>query len=429
MNRRPTAVLPGAFLGLALVAALPASAQVLKCLGADGSVAYVQGTSCPGDGLPMAQKPRHEASAPASEAVPPAHVPAGGVVDAPLPLVETGVPAITQYAGRFGWLDADTLALTTYSDPPAKAPWMVRRVVAFDLPRRTATTLVQRGFLDCTDPAHGLVSLEIGDLESRFGIGGTGQSPAGRFDAWNPSTHALEPTPAGAFAGWHPHACVKTAPDDLAVADLALSKKPMRYLEPEHGVIEWGLGADGHPMPPTLQGAKHHAVLPLSINDISHDVRWLPFAKAYQLAAGTPETPLVTMDPEGRVTRRAVPAALVHSLEAAGATGRGRLIAVRDGALYVQPGAARNGGGLYLVQGEQSRRVWCTATPAAGQAQGDDACTMSQPPQVAPDGCSVAFDAKPAKPARAFAGDPTFKVIELCTPVQKGKTLRLSLAR
>jgi len=306
---------------------------------------------------------------------------------------------------------------------------MVRRVVAFDVPRRSASTLVTRGFVDCIEPSHGLVSLEIGDLESRFGVGSKGAPPVPRFDVWNPATHALAPAPADAFAGWHPHACVKTAPEDLAIADLSLDKKPLRYLQPEHGVIAWGIGADGHPEPPTLRGAKRQAALPLSINDVSHDVRWLPFAKAYQIAAGTRDTPLITMDLDGRVTRRAVPAPLVQALSAANAAGRGRLIAVRDGALFVQSGPARSGGGLYLVQGERSRRVWCTAAPSAGQAAGDEACTMAQDPQVSPDGCSVAFDAKSATPAGPFAAEPTFKVIELCTPAQKGKAQRVSSAR
>ena len=250
-----------------------------------------------------------------------------------------------------------------------------------------------------------------------------------RFDVWDPAAHALAPAPAAAFAGWHPHACLKTAPEDLAISDLSLDKRPLRYLEPEHGVIAWGIGADGHPEPPTWRGPKRPIPLPLSINDVSHDVRWLPFAKAYQLTAGTRDTPLVTMDLDGRVAKQALPAALVQALDAAGATGRGKLIAIREGALFVQPGAARNGGGLYLVQAGRSRRVWCTATAAPGQAPGDDACTMSQAPQVAPDGCSVAFDAKPATSAGAFAAEPTFKVIELCTPAQKGKAQRVSSAR
>jgi hypothetical protein len=424
-------------LALALAGTGPACAQILKCQAADGAVSYSQGTSCPAGSRPQAMKPPRdaasatpgEAPAPMALAQPAAHPgPAGAVVDAPLPLIETGVPAITQLAGQYGWLDADTLALTTYADPPAKAPWMVRRIVAFDVPRRSASTLVARGFVDCVDPAHALVGLELGDLESLFGVGSKAPPPAAQFQVWDAGARTLAPAPAATFAGWHPHACLKTSAEDLAIADLSLDKKPLRYLEPEHGVIAWGIGTDGHPEPPTLRTARHHAALPLSINEISHDVHWLPFAKSYQLTAGTRDTPLITMDLDGRVTKRPVPAALVQALDAAGATGRGRLLAVRGGALFVQPGPARQGGGMYLVQGERSRRVWCTASPAAGQAAGDEACTLSQPPQVAPDGCSIAFDAKPAAPLARFPADPTFKVIELCTAAEKTKATHVSLA-
>jgi hypothetical protein len=81
----------------------------------------------------------------------------------------------------------------------------------------------------------------------------------------------------------------------------------------------------------------------------------------------------------------------------------------------IQPGPAANGGGLYLVQGEQSHRIWCTATPSPGQAAGADACTMSQAPAVSPDGCRIAFDARPAGAiANGYPASPTVKVLTLC---------------
>ena len=44
----------------------------------------------------------------------------------------------------------------------------------------------------------------------------------------------------------------------------------------------------------------------------------------------------------------------------------------------------------------------------------DDACATSQPVQVSPDGCRVAFDAKPA----TGGPDPTVRVLEVCTPAE-----------
>lgn len=348
----------------------------------------------------------------------------GSPVDAPLQLQETGVPVIVQVAGRFAWLDDDTLAVTTFADPNAKAPWMVRKIIAYDVPSRSSTTLVARGFVDCTNADHNLVSLETGDLESRFAIGSRAAPPVQQFQLWDPAARRLTPAPPEFKAGWHPSACMKPAPEDLAVHDLFGSRKPVRYLQPEHGILTWGaLDDNGHPSGPTLVTAKKKVALALGFGEISHDVRWLPFRKAYQLAPGVHDRaldpprdlPLITMDLDGRLARHALPAGLVHQLDALGSSAPAEMIATQAGDLVIQPGPAASGGGLYLVQGEQSRRIWCTATPAPGQATGPDACTMTQAVAVSPDGCRIAFDARPATPvANGYPAAPTLKVLTLC---------------
>jgi hypothetical protein len=217
---------------------------------------------------------------------------------------------------------------------------------------------------------------------------------------------------------------MKPAPEDLAIHDLLGSKKPVRYLQPEHGTLVWGaLDGSGHPEGPTLLSPKRKIALALSINDISHDVRYLPFRRAYQLEPGAHDramdpprdVALVTMDVDGRLARHAIPAGLTRQLDAAGAPAPAEMIATKAGDLVIQPGAAANGGGLYLVQGDQSRRVWCTAMPAPGQAAGAEGCTMSQAVAVSPDGCRIAFDARPASTLpNGFTASPTVKVITLC---------------
>jgi hypothetical protein len=395
--------------------ALPVSAQVQKCAGSNGSAAYSDKACTQRD--PQATAPAPAAAARAG--VPP--------VDAPLETIDTGIPVITQMPGRFAWLDDQTLAVTTFADANAKAPWMVRRIVAWDVATRTTRTLVPRGFVDCINAGHRLVSLELGDLESRFAVGGRGVPTVQQFQVWDPATRTLAPAPADLRAGWHPEACLKPAPEDLAIHDLAGSKKPLRYLQPEHGTLAWGALDDaGHPSPPALFTPKKKIALALSINDISHDVRWLPFRQAYQLAPGAHDraldpprdVPLLTMDLAGRVTRRPLPAALVRQLDALGATAPAEMIATNAGELVLQPGPPARGGGLYQVQGEQSRRVWCTATPAPGQASGAEACAMTQPPALSPDGCRLAFDARPAGvAANGFPGAPTIKVLTLCDDI------------
>jgi len=397
---------------LALALSMPARADLQKCLDARGTPIYTDG-DCPAAGKP----------APAAAPIAPARAGTGSApVDAPLEILETGVPVITQMPGRFAWLDDDTLAITTFADPHAKAPWMVRRIVAWSVPGRSASVLVPRGFIDCANATHHLVSLEVGDLESRFAIGSRAAPAVQQFATWDPIAHKLGP--AIDAAGWHPRACLKPAPEDLGVRDLLASKKPVRYLEPEHGTLTWGaLDDSGHPAGPTLVTPKKKFALALTLSDISHDVRWLPFRKAYQLAPGNHDrlqdpphdTPLVTMDLDGRVTRHALPAGLAHQLDALSPPAPAEMIATGAGDLVIQPGPAASGGGLYLVQGEQSRRVWCTARPAPGQAAGVDGCAMSQPIAVSPNGCHIAFDARPAAAvANGFPGAPTVKVLTLC---------------
>jgi hypothetical protein len=396
---------------LALALSTPAFADLQKCVDAQGELTYTD-KDCP-----VAAK-----HAPAPSGMPAKAGPAAAPTDAPLEILDTGVPVILQMPGRFAWLDDDTLAITTFADPDAKAPWMVRRIVAYAVPTRTVGVLVPRGFMTCTDPGHRLVSLETGDLESRFAVGSHAAPSVQQFAQWDPATRKL--TPATDAAGWHPGACLKPAPEDLGVHDLLASRKPVRYLEPEHGTLTWGaLDDSGHPAGPALVTPRKKVPLAVAINDISHDVRWLPFRKAYQLSPGTHDrlqdpprdAPLVTMDLDGRITRHALPAGLLRQLDALAAPAPAEMIATGAGDLVIQPGQAAQGGGLYLVQGERSRRIWCTTRPVPGQAASGDGCTMSQPLAVSPDGCRIAFDARPAGAiANGFPGAPTVKVLTLC---------------
>src|SRR3954464_4771778 len=138
-------------------ATFPLHAQVQKCVGPHGTTTFSDKACASAGPQPGGATPRAGRS--------------GGAVDAPADIFETGVPVITQMAGRFAWLDADTLAITTFADPRAKAPWMVRKIVAFDMRSHAISTLVPRGFVDCTNAGYNLVGLEVGDLESRFAIG------------------------------------------------------------------------------------------------------------------------------------------------------------------------------------------------------------------------------------------------------------------
>ena len=407
---------------LALAVSAPAFADLQKCVDPQGTVTYTD-KDCPS--TPRPATTRTVAAAPSTVATP---------TDAPLDVVDTGIAVITQIPGRFAWLDNDTLAITTFADPAAKAPWMLRRIVAWDASAHTTGVLVPRGFIDCVEAGHRLVSLDVGDLESRFAIGSHAAPSVQQFALWDAAARKLAPAPSDIKAAWHPSACLKPAPEDLAVHDLLASKKAVRYLQPEHGTLSWGaLDENGHPGGPMLVTPRKKIALALGINEISHEVRWLEFRKAYQVSPGLhdrqgeppQDAPLVTMDLDGRLSRHAIPAGLTRQLDALNAPGPATMVATRAGDLVVQAGGPANGGGLYLAQGEQSHRIWCTAKAAPGAPQGSDACTISQPVAVSPDGCRIAFDSRQGGGiGNSVAGAPTVKVITLCdgsAPVAAGR--------
>jgi len=179
---------------LALAISLPALADMQRCVDAQGHVSYTD------QDCPTAARSAPPAAAPARAA-------GAAPLDAPLEVLETGVPVILQMPGRFAWLDDDTLAITTYADAHAKAPWMVRKIVAYDVPGRRASVIVPRGFVDCVNADHQLVSLDVGDLESRFAIGSRAAPSVQQFAVWDPAARKLSPaTPGPRPVGTRPRA-------------------------------------------------------------------------------------------------------------------------------------------------------------------------------------------------------------------------------
>jgi hypothetical protein len=92
------------------------------------------------------------------------------------------------------------------------------------------------------------------------------------------------------------------------------------------------------------------------------------------------------------------------------------MIAVRPGGLTQVDAPPAQGGGLYLSQGVQSRRIWCTGAGAD--------CHIGLAIEVSPDGCRIAFDAKPPGAAAGLAADGTVQVLTLCTPPDAARAKR-----
>jgi hypothetical protein len=415
-----------------VAAAWPAHADVHKCQGPKG-VTYSDGP-CPSNSQSVTYTPREllkntpdptqDLPPPRAgrDAPPPAPAPvthAGRVTDAPAPEWDTGLPVIEQVPGRSAWLDADTIAVTTFSEPRAQVPWMVRRIVAADVRTRTAATIVPKGFLDCTNPALGLVGLQVGDLESRFAVRSTAPAAVQRFMLWDAARHAVGPATADYATGWHAASCLKPAPEDVASNEWWEGNRAVRYLQPKDGIVKWGIGESGRPEGPWLQNGGRRTMLDVSTTDLAKQVRYLPFRHAYQLVDGRYggvahlDTPLVLLTPEGKLVKTPLPASLRQALDAVNPVAVS--FAVKNGLLVQVPGPAAQGGGLYLAQGDQAHRVWCTAgSPGAAE------CRIDQALEISPDGCKVAFDAR----SPAGGGVPTLRVLDLCAAPAAGVTAR-----
>ena len=119
----------------ALALSAPAFADLQRCVDPQGTVTHSD-QDCPGT-------PRH----PAPRAVAATSTGTAAPIDAPREVLDTGVAVITQVPGRFAWLDNHTLAIMTFADPGAQAPWMRCKIVAWDAAAHPAGVLVPRGFM------------------------------------------------------------------------------------------------------------------------------------------------------------------------------------------------------------------------------------------------------------------------------------------
>lgn len=427
MNHRHLAVAP------LLAAAFAAHADVHKCQGPNG-VTYTE-APCPSHSNQItysppalgkagaSPSPGQDPAPPRVAAAPaPAPVKGGRVVDGPLPAWDSNVAIIEQVPGRSAWLDADTFAVTTFTEPRAKIAWMFRRIVALDTRSRSVATIVPKGFLDCANAELGLVSLEQGDLDSKYGVRSTSPAPVQRFQSWDAASRSLRAAGPEFAAGWHAQACLKTAPEDVSANDWWEGTRSLRYLQPKDGVVAWGMGDNGRPEGPSLRNGNRKVLLKdVSTSDVTR-LRYLPWRKSYQLTAGHltvgtgTETPLVVMGADGQVTKSSLPPALRAAIEGANPAGIATSWAVKPGLLVAVPGAAAQGGGLYLAAGGDARRVWCV--PGGGPEAA--ACRIVQDPDVSPDGCKVAFDARTVP----ILGEPTIHVIDVCAATAPATTAK-----
>lgn len=353
-----------------------------------------------------------------------------GVPDAPLPVIETGVSMLDQVPGHFAWLDDHTLAITTYGDDKAQFAWTVRKIVAFDVRTKAITTLVPRGFLGCTNPDNGLVSLSMGDLQSVYVGGSNSPPPVQQFQRWDSGARQLQPATPAFQAGWHAQGCLKTEVEDHGPIEWLLGQRPIRYLQPRHGTLQWDpMGREAAAVS-MVRGARRTAVAVTS-SELGLLIPHLPFSDAYLLRPAvyrsgvTPsmDLPMIVLQANGQVARTAIPDSLKRHLDRLDGLVQAYMVPTRVGGLVVVDGRWAQGGGLYRTQGERATRIWCTAPPTGRAVGWDEPCRIRSRLDISPDGCKAAFDSRyspnGATPAKGLEG--TVKIIDLCQAPKAGE--------
>lgn len=339
------------------------------------------------------------------------------VPDVPIPIIETGIRMLDQLPGKFAWLDSDTLAVTTYGDDSVQFPWTVRKIVAFDVRTKTSRNLLARGFLTCVNPQEELVSLFEGDLQSMYVGGSKSPPPVPQFYKWSSSRKELTPAGSEYKTSWNASACLKTRPEDVNGIDWMVNHKPIRYLQPNHGVITWDSVYLGNREPLTLQRGQKSIPLAAKSNELGVPLIFLQFGDFYLLRTATyqngtqtpVDAPMITMSVDGEITRTLIPTSLKRHLDSVNKSTWANMIATAPGNLVIASGRPADGAGIYLVQGDQSKRIWCTP-PVRYEAISNNVCRIEQGPEVSPDGCKIAFATMAPS---GLAGPLT--IIDLCS--------------
>lgn len=372
------------------------------------------------DLLKQAQAARpHDRPLPAAAQLPPptAHAVLArttpGVVDAPLKVFDTRVP-FPWRLGKLLWLDANTLAITTSEDNE----FWNGTTVAVDVAARSASVLLQHGFLNCT--SDGLVAMIKGSLARHYAGGFLkpgAPDPVNVFYRWNARTKRLESEEPAAKPTWNWLICAQTRAEDINLASISFYARGIRYLNAHGGVLRWEAARHTVEAGPVSLEMPNTAPIPVDVaaSDIALVPRHLPFSDQYLLSAGrfmiggkmdhkgkmVDQLPAITITRSGRVDRYPLPPALKSVLDRDTMAGGGAIQPTAAGLLINSDGRPAQGGGLYVSNAGTVKRVWCLPSARHG-----DSCVLNSL-EVSPDGCQVAFVPRDDHPV-------TVKIIRIC---------------
>ncbi|WP_374568559.1 hypothetical protein [Ideonella sp.] len=343
------------------------------------------------------------------------------IPDAELPVIETGVAMLPNARGPFAWLDAHTLAITTFAgDPRATNAWTSQQVVAFDTRNRQRHTLVPQGRLSCTNPPAGVVSAVVGDTRAYFQGSEFGPAPATQWFKWDGAANRLVPWPERAHPNWNSSLCRQTLAEDVRhPMPGADNGQPRLYLQPGEGFITWHRAFGNEPQPVRLISGDREIALDVTSDRIGLNITHLPFLGAHLLSAGLyrwtdkrgeQRFAALLLRANGQIERAPFPPALAAYFTERRLSSDALLLPVAGGSLVIVAGSSAAGGGLYLTRDGKSSRIWFAGAPD------HESFRIMSAIEVSPDGCRAAFDARwpiTQDPA-TLSLEGSVKIIELC---------------
>lgn len=349
------------------------------------------------------------------------------VPEAPAPVMRTGLELPDRYATTYGWLDDRYLAVTTPPKGDTDSYSGLRRVVVVDSRTSAQKTLLEQGFLSCTNPHTGVVAAYVGDLRKMY-RGGNSPDPVLTWFHWDAQRVQLEARPLAKGQTLHAEQCRAYEPEEDRNGQVATGAAPVRYLEPGHGQIRWRNDlATQKRTDVRWERGNQRRTLDVPADEIAAFVDWMPYRSAYLLSAGIYDDihgqqrellALTTMDLQGRVARQPLPADARKTLKRLQAN-QAFVAPVRDGLLVMVHGRSDDGAGLYRYSQKGLQRLFCARPP--GLPPGDDFaprdyCFLGEPFRISPDGCRLAFatrhDFDGRGSSKGMAGQ--VHVLELC---------------
>jgi len=222
--------------------------------------------------------------------------------------------------------------------------------------------------------------------------------------------------------------CLKTSKEYAAATPMEFLQQRIRFLLANDGYITWESGSyDKNKPGPQLLLVSGEGKPPKPLNATTDDISfpvYLPFSKSYLLKTGrfvtgnsrftvrgeaVMEMPTVVMDRNGKISKTLV--ADTMSKSSSGAEGiafpsaAGTIVYADNG------GRPDSGSGIYLLNGDAYKRIWCTAPDKTTVANlKEEFCGLASKIELSPNGCKLAFYAS----ENSYFSRSSLKIIDIC---------------